>query len=107
VPEMPPNVAIEPVYVIEATYAADAAERRPAVRAEHLTRIAELRDQGVVIEAGGYADLSVAILIVRAANEDEALALARSDVYMRSGVWVDARAKPYGRVVRPADLRAS
>ena len=97
--EIPPGVAIEPIFVIEATYGPDAAVRRPPVRAEHLTRIAELIREGRVIEAGGCTDFSTAILLVRAATEEDALALIRDDVYVKCGVLVSFTAKPFGRVV--------
>jgi uncharacterized protein YciI len=93
-----PAWSIEPIWVVEATYAPDAADTRPAVRPEHLARIAQLKAEGTVLEAGGYLDLSTALILVRAASEAEAIALFRDDVYMRAGVWVEVRAKPYGRV---------
>jgi len=93
-----PAWSIEPIWVVEATYAPDAAETRPAVRPEHLDRIARLRAEGTILEAGGYLDLSTALILVRAPSEAEAIALFRDDVYMRAGVWVELRAKPYGRV---------
>jgi uncharacterized protein len=103
--EIPADVAIETIFVIEATYGPDAAQLRPAVRPEHLARIADLRDRGVVVEAGGYTDLSTALVLVRAENAEAALAIARDDVYLRSGVWVEVRVKPFGLVVRPAELQ--
>jgi uncharacterized protein YciI len=36
--------------------------------------------------------------MVRAASEDEALAIAREDPYIREGVWVELRARPFGRL---------
>ncbi len=101
------DVALEPIFVIEATYAPDAAETRQPVRPRHLARLAELRDRGVVIEAGGYADMSGSLLLVRAASEEAATALAREDVYMKAGIWVELRVRKFGRVVRPSELRAS
>jgi uncharacterized protein len=98
--ELPDGISIETVWVIEATYAPDAAETRPAFRPEHLARMAELQAAGVVVEAGGYLDLSRALVMVRADDEQAALAIARADVYMREGVWVEVRAKPFGRVTR-------
>jgi uncharacterized protein len=98
--DVPAGIEIEPVFVIEATYAPDARETRPRVRPQHLARIADLMAKGVVIEAGGFADLSAALLIVRTSTEEEALALAREDVYMREGVWVEVRVNSFGRVVR-------
>ncbi len=98
--EIPEGIAIETVWVLEATYGPDWQERRPAVRPEHLSRLASLRDRGVVIEAGGYLDGAGSLLILRVPDEQAALELGRTDVYARSGVWPDMRARPLGRVVR-------
>ncbi len=100
---IPGGVAIETVYVVEVSYTADAPEKRPAVRPEHLTRIASLLREGRLVEAGGFADFKSALLIVRASDEAEAVALVRDDVYIRSGVWVDeVTARAFGRVVAAA-----
>lgn len=96
----PTDMTIESVWLIEATYAPDATETRLPFRARHLARIGELKDAGVVIEAGAYADVSATILIVRAADETAALDIARGDIYMANGVWVELRARPFGRAVR-------
>jgi len=93
-----PDFVMETAWVIEATYAPDAAESRVPVRAEHLARAARLKRDGVIIEVGGYTDLSGSLLIVRAASEAEALAIAREDPYIREGVWVELRARQLGRV---------
>lgn len=98
---IPDGVSIETVYVVEVSYTADAADKRPAVRPEHLARVARLLDEGRLIEAGGFLDLRSAMLIVRAAREADAVELIRDDIYIRSGVWADdVRARAYGRVVR-------
>ena len=47
--ELPDGLAIERIWVVEAAYGSDVADRRPPVRAEHLTRIAELRE--AILEA--------------------------------------------------------
>ena len=47
--ELPPGVAIETIYVVEADYTPQAAERRPAVRQEHLAHIAELRARALAV----------------------------------------------------------
>jgi len=102
--EIPDGLAIEPIWVVEAAYAADAQEKRPAVRAEHLSRIGRLRDEDVIIEAGGYADWSGSLFLLRAPSEEAALAIIHADVYWRSGVWSDARARALGRVVRVEEM---
>jgi uncharacterized protein YciI len=99
--EIPADVVLEPVWLIEATCAPDAAVTRVPFRARHLARIAELRDAGVIIEAGGTADVTTSVMIVRAVDEEAALDIARGDVYTANGVWVAVRARPFGRVVRP------
>jgi uncharacterized protein YciI len=105
--EIPPGVAVETIFIVEATYAPDASESRRPVRIEHLSRVIELRDAGILIEAGGYADLSSALLLFRTATADEALRICREDIYTRSGVWIELRARPWGRVVREAELPAT
>ena len=98
--EHPTAGAIEPIWFVEATYAPDAAETRVTFRAQHLARLVELVEAGIVIEAGAFADVSASIILLRAADEAAALELCRDDVYMRNGVWVEIRARPFGRVVR-------
>lgn len=93
-----PGHAIEQVWIVEATYAPDAAETRVPIRAEHLARIARLMREGVIIEAGAYTDVSTSLVMLRAASEVEALAIQREDPYIREGVWVELRARPFGRV---------
>ena len=99
--DQPTNATIEPTWLIEATYAPDAAETRVPFRGRHLARLAELMEAGIVVAAGAFADVSASILVVRAADEQAALDIARSDIYMANGVWVEVRARPFGLVVRP------
>ncbi len=89
---------IEPVWLVEATYAPDAAESRVPFRAEHVARLQALKAIGVVVEAGAFADVSASLIIVRATDEQAALDLCRDDVYLRNGVWVELRARAFGRV---------
>lgn len=98
--DTPDEVTLEQVFLVEARYTPEAAERRPAVRAEHLTRAAELKREGTIIEVGAYADgLSSSIILLRAEDEAAALSIASEDVYVRSGVWGEITARPFGRVV--------
>jgi uncharacterized protein YciI len=102
--EIPDGLAVEQIWVVEATYAADAAQRRPAVRAEHLAHIGELRAVGTIVEAGAYTDMSASLMLLRAPSEEAALAVARADVYFRSGVWTGFRVRAFGRVARLDEL---
>ena len=105
--EIPPGVAVETIYVVEATYAPDAARTRGPFRAEHLSRVIEMRRAGILLEAGGFADFSAALLLFRTASAEEALAICRDDVYTRCGVWTELRARPWGRVVAEEELAAT
>lgn len=101
-PAAPPPAAglapTEPIWFVEATCAPDAAETRVPFRAEHIARLQELKRAGIVVEAGAFADVSASIVLVRAADEQAALEVCRADVYLRNGVWVELRARAFGRV---------
>jgi len=97
--DVPAGVRVETIYVVEATYGPEAERLRPAARPEHLAHVGELLRSGRLIEAGGYLDFSSALLLVQAASEEEALDLFGNDVYIRTGVWTDLRARALGRVI--------
>ena len=97
--EIAPGVNIESVFLVEARYTPEAAERRPAVRVQHLTAAAELKRAGTLVEVGAYSDaLTSSILLVRADDAEAALAIARADVYVAAGVWGEITARPFGRI---------
>ncbi len=103
--EIPDGLAIERIWVVEATYGPDAAERRPAVRAQHLARIAELRDSGTIVEAGAFTDMSASLILVRAQSEEAALAVVEADIYFRTKVWIGFRIRAFGRAVRSNEIQ--
>ncbi|MDF2735360.1 MAG: hypothetical protein K0S97_1983 [Chloroflexota bacterium] len=96
----PSGGVLEPVWLVEATYAPDAAETRVPFRAEHLAGVRERLASGVYVEAGAFADVSASVILVRAETAEAALELVRDDVYMRHGVWVEVRARAFGRVTQ-------
>jgi catechol 2,3-dioxygenase-like lactoylglutathione lyase family enzyme/uncharacterized protein YciI len=92
-------VPLESVWLVEATYAPDAPERRPAFRQAHLERMSRLRSEGVIIEAGAFLDvLTGAVLLVRAASAEEARAVVEQDGYWANGIWTGVSVRPFGRV---------
>ena len=97
----PSDVAVlETVWLVEATYAPDAAETRVPIRAAHLAGIVARLDAGTYVEAGAFVDVSASVILVRAETADAAIELVRDDVYLRNGVWVEVRARAFGRVAR-------
>jgi uncharacterized protein YciI len=93
-----PAHSLESVWVVQATYAPDAAETRVPFRARHLARMASLMAAGTIIEVGAFLDMSGSLLMVRAEDEATAIEIARQDIYMQNGVWVELRARPFGRL---------
>ena len=100
-PDPSGDAVIEPVWLVEATYAPDAAETRAPFRAEHLAGVLERKAAGIYVEAGAYADVSASIVLVRAESSEAAIEIVGDDVYLRNGVWVELRARAFGRVTRP------
>lgn len=77
------------------------------VRAEPILRIMALRDSATIIEGGAFADMSGAILVVRAADEQSALAIVQENVYTQVRVWVEYRVRKLGRASRPSEFPSS
>ncbi|HET7830573.1 MAG TPA: hypothetical protein VFL03_13505 [Candidatus Limnocylindrales bacterium] len=96
---VPDGVTVEWVWLVEVPYSPEAPQRRPAHRPVHLERIARLKREGRIIEAGGCDDWSKAVILMRAASAEEALGVIEEDVYTTSGVWHSPTARRYGRVV--------
>jgi catechol 2,3-dioxygenase-like lactoylglutathione lyase family enzyme/uncharacterized protein YciI len=93
------SAEIEPVYLVEAVFAAGADERRKPHRPAHLQRIADLKRRGIVVEGGAYLDnLSTSIMLIRANNETEARQIAEDDIYVKQGIWESVTVRPFGRV---------
>ena len=64
---------LESVWLVEATYAPDAAETRGPFRAEHLAGVRERLASGVYVEAGAFADVSASVILVRADSAEAAI----------------------------------
>jgi len=93
------SAEIEPVHLVEARFAAGAAERRKPFRAAHLQRISELKRRGVIVESGAYlGDLTTSIMLIRANTEVEARQIAEEDIYVKQGIWESVTVRPFGRV---------
>lgn len=99
-PDPTHDVILEPIWLVEATYAPDAAETRKPFRAQHLAGIVERIDAAIYVVAGAFLDVSSSVILVRAASAEAAIELVRDDVYLRNGVWVEVRARAFGLVTR-------
>ena len=89
----------EPCFVVEAAYAEGAAERRAPFRAEHLGRLGMLADEGALLLAGSFDDLSASMLVFALESEEAVVAVIETDVYWRQSVWTSYTVRKLNRVV--------
>ena len=88
----------ETCFVVEGRYAEGAAEKRKPHREEHLARAKKLADEGALVLAGAFDDMSASLLIFRLDSEDAVRAIVETDVYIKSGVWSGYSIKKLTRV---------
>ena len=84
-------------------------ERRLAVRAEHLARLHQLREEGRLLLAGpfpaidsidpGPAGFSGSLIVAEFASLDEAQAWAAADPYATDGVFARVTVKPFRKTL--------
>jgi uncharacterized protein YciI len=92
-------VATEPCFVVEARYARGAAERRAPYRQEHLDRVGMLADEGALLLAGAFDDMSASLLVFAVGSEEAAAAIVETDIYWRQKVWTSYTIRKLNRVV--------
>jgi len=90
---------IEPCYVAECIYSTDAATRRPPFREAHLARVGMLSDEGALLLAGAFDDLSASLLVFAVESEEAAAAIVETDVYWKNKVWTSYTIRKLNRVV--------
>lgn len=96
-------------YVIEGYDGRDVLARRQAARADHLARLAALRDSGRLLVAGpcpaidaedpGPAGFSGSIVIAEFDSLEAARAWADTDPYVAAGVYERVDVRPFRRVL--------
>jgi len=82
-------------FVIIGHDAEDSAETRPLYREEHLARLRKLGDEGRLILAGPFTDLSGSLIIIEADSLEEAETFARTDPFTLHGVYTRVEVKPF------------
>ena len=89
----------EPCYVVECLYARDAAQKRAPFREAHLARIGMLSDEGALLLAGAFDDMSASLLVVAVESEEAVVAIVETDVYWKNKVWTSYKIRRLNRVV--------
>jgi len=96
-------------YVINGTDVEDSLERRLSVRAAHLARLEQLKDEGRLLLAGPYpavdapdpgpAGFTGSLIIAEFESLEAAKAWADDDPYVAAGIYRDVTVKPFRRVL--------
>ncbi|MGV0794044.1 YciI family protein [Mycolicibacterium sp. XJ1819] len=81
------TVLFEKVWLVEASYGADALAKREPFRAVHLARVAALLAAKTAVLASSFEDASGSLMVYRLPDEASVCALVESDVYWKEGVW--------------------
>lgn len=89
----------ESCFVVEALYVEDAANKRAPFRDKHLERMAKLSDEGALLLAAAYDDMSGSLLVFSVETDEAVRAIVESDIYMREGVWTGFTIRRLNRVV--------
>lgn len=84
-------------FVLEYRYAD--MDARARVRTDHLAYLQSLAAQGTVVLAGPVGDGSGAMMVLRAASEEDAQRVIENDPYTAAGVGADHVLRPWNVVV--------
>jgi len=89
----------EACYVAECVYSEDAAGKRAPFREAHLARVGMLSDEGALLLAGAFDDMSASLLVFAVESEEAAAAIIETDVYWKNKVWTSYKIRRLNRVV--------
>ncbi|MFG1699638.1 YciI family protein [Nonomuraea sp. NPDC049309] len=91
-----------PLFVL--TYGYHDTPLRAERRDDHLAHLKTLHEEGSLVAAGPYTDLTEGMIVLRAEDEKAAQALVERDPYTRLGVTKDRRLREWR--VTAGDLAA-
>ena len=97
------------LYCILGRDAPNSLVRRSAARAEHLARVEQLRDQGLLLTAGplpaidspdpGPAGFIGSLIVAEFTSLDAARHWAEADPYLDAGAWASVEVHPFKQVL--------
>ena len=76
-------------FVLFGTYCENAISKREPFREEHLTRLAKLKDKGVLITLGPTKCTRYVFGIFQSKSSEELKVLLEEDIYWKEGIWTD------------------
>lgn len=97
------------LYAIIAEDYPDSLEKRLAARPEHVSRLQELKKQGLLVLAGphptidsedpGSAGFSGSLIVAEFTSFEDAQSWANADPYIKAGVYKRVTVKPFKKVL--------
>jgi hypothetical protein len=87
------------LFVIIGRDGPDAKELRPKIRPEHLAHLAQYDAQNRVRLAGPLTDGTGSLIVLEAADLEEARAIAEADPYRTQGVFAEIDVHPFIQVI--------
>ena len=87
------------LFVIIGRDGPDAKELRPKIRPEHLAHLAQYDAQNRVRLAGPLTDGTGSLIVLEAADLEEARAIAEADPYRTKGVFAEIDVHPFMQVI--------
>tara|TARA_Y100001968_G_C18968914_1_gene531332 strand:+ start:332 stop:601 length:270 start_codon:yes stop_codon:yes gene_type:complete len=82
-------------FVLFGKYCENALEKRAPFRDEHLRRLSELKEKGILITLGPTKCSHYVFGIFHANTLDEVNELVRADIYWKEGIWTELNVYPW------------
>ena len=82
-------------FVLFGTYCENAISKRAPFREEHLTRLAKLKEKGILITLGPTKCTRYVFGIFQAKSSEELKILLEEDVYWKEGIWTSINIYPW------------
>ena len=82
-------------FILFGTYCDNAIQKREPFRDEHLKRLSELKDEGILITLGPTKCTRYVFGIFQLSSESEVKKILEEDIYWREGIWTSINIYPW------------
>ncbi len=82
-------------FVLWGTYCHNAIEKRAPFREEHLNRLFDLKEKGILITLGPTKCNRYVFGIFKATSLDAVKELLKADIYSKEGIWTSFEVYPW------------
>ncbi len=82
-------------FILFGTYCDDAIKKRTPFRSEHLKRLAELKDKGILKTLGPTKCNKYVFGIFEGANANQIIQIVKDDIYWKERIWTSLDIHPW------------